>query len=145
MPNQAIPCVASPLIRARETMELLREAMGLPPSAYMTEHRLMELSFGRWEGLTWSEIKAMDPWAADARKGCKWSFLPPEGESYAMLVERLKPWLESLAGDTLVVSHGGVARALMALIGGLSTASAPGVDIRQGRAILFEAGTWRWI
>src|ERR1044071_3224224 len=47
--------VSSPLGRARETMELMRTAMGLDPAAYRTDARLMEMSFGRWEGFTYAE------------------------------------------------------------------------------------------
>jgi broad specificity phosphatase PhoE len=43
--------VASPLTRTRDTMELARGAMGLDPKDYALDPRLMELSFGRWEGL----------------------------------------------------------------------------------------------
>src|SRR5690242_15191380 len=42
--------VSSPLGRARETMELMRAAMDLDPGRYRTGARLMEMSFGRWEG-----------------------------------------------------------------------------------------------
>src|SRR3954454_17086524 len=38
--------VASPLGRTRETMERLREAIGLVPTAYRADDRLKELSFG---------------------------------------------------------------------------------------------------
>ncbi len=44
--------VASPLGRTRETMERLRRAMGLDPTAYRTDDRLKEVSFGDWEGFT---------------------------------------------------------------------------------------------
>src|SRR3984957_8827833 len=50
--------VASPLVRARETMEIARDTMGLPPGRYRLEATLKELSFGAWEGLTWPEIEA---------------------------------------------------------------------------------------
>ena len=49
--------VASPLGRTRETMEILRRAMGLPPLAYRTDPRLVEVSFGDWEGHTLAELK----------------------------------------------------------------------------------------
>ena len=52
---------ASPLERARETMEIARDAMGLPPSRYRLDPVLKEISFGAWEGLTWREIEARDP------------------------------------------------------------------------------------
>jgi probable phosphoglycerate mutase len=137
--------VASPLSRARDTMERVRAAMGLDPAAYETDDRLVELSFGRWEGLTWPEVKARDPWAARAREGDKWTFQPPGGESYAMLADRLRPWLAGLSRETLIVSHGGVARVLMALIGGSPITTAPLRDIHQGRVLIFEAGACHWL
>ena len=137
--------VASPLSRTRDTMELARGAMGLDPGDYALDARLMELSFGRWEGLIWPEVKAMDPWAAKAREGDKWLFQPPGGESYAMLADRLRPWLATVAGDTVVVSHGGVARVLMAMIGGIPVSDAPMMDIHQGRVLIFQNGSRRWL
>ena len=53
--------VASPLGRTRETMEILRRAMGLDPLAYRTDKRLVEVSFGDWEGHTLEELMAMTP------------------------------------------------------------------------------------
>ena len=137
--------VASPLSRTRDTMELARGAMGLDPWDYEQDDRLMELSFGRWEGLLWPEVKAMDPWAAKAREGDKWLFQPPGGESYAMLADRLRPWLATVSCDTLVVSHGGVARVLMAMIAGIPITDAPMMDIHQGRVLIFENGARRWL
>ncbi len=43
--------VSSPLVRARETMELMRATLGLPPDGYRVDARLAEISFGDWEGL----------------------------------------------------------------------------------------------
>jgi probable phosphoglycerate mutase len=137
--------VASPLTRTRNTMELARGAMGLDPKDYALDDRLMELSFGRWEGLIWPEVKALDPLAAQAREGDKWQFQPPGGESYAMMSDRLRPWLATVTCDTVVVSHGGVARVLMAMIGGVSIADAPLMDIHQGRVLIFQDGRRRWL
>jgi len=137
--------VASPLSRTRNTMEIARGAMGLDPREYALDDRLMELSFGRWEGLIWPQVQAMDPWAAKAREGDKWLFQPPGGESYAMLADRLRPWLATVSSDTLVVSHGGVARVLMAMIGGIPVSDAPMMDIHQGRVLIFENGARRWL
>ncbi len=137
--------VASPLGRARETMEIAREAMGLPPARYRLDPVLKELSFGAWEGLTWPEIEARDPEGLRAREKDKWNFAPPGGESYAMLAERVRPWLGGLTADAFVVSHGGVARALMTLIAGVKPAKAMDAPIAQGRALRFENGECRWI
>ena len=137
--------IASQLVRARQTMEIARDAMGLPPGRYRLEATLKELSFGAWEGLTWPEIEAQDPKGIRARTRDKWRFAPPGGESYAMLTERVRPWLERLTGDAFVVSHGGVARALMTLIAGVPPAKAADAPITQGRALAFEKGGCRWI
>jgi broad specificity phosphatase PhoE len=137
--------VASPLVRARETMEIARDALGLEPRRYRLDAALKEISFGVWEGLTWPEIESRDPRGVRARRKDKWNFAPPDGESYAMLAERLSPWLSGLTGDAFVVSHGGVARALMALVGGVAPAKAADAPIAQGRALCFENGSCHWI
>src|SRR5271155_3082456 len=43
--------IASPLGRARETMEIARAAIDLPPGRYRVNAALKEISFGAWEGL----------------------------------------------------------------------------------------------
>jgi broad specificity phosphatase PhoE len=137
--------IASPLKRARETMEIARDAIGLPPRRYWLDPVLKEISFGAWEGLTWPEIEARDPKGVRMRRRDKWSFTPPGGESYATLAARVRPWLGGLTGDAFVVSHGGVARALMTLIAGVAPAKAADAPIAQGRALCFENGNCRWI
>src|ERR1700691_6186900 len=47
---------ASSLHRTCATMELLREAAGLPPTGYRADHRLMEMHCGDQIWLTLSEI-----------------------------------------------------------------------------------------
>jgi broad specificity phosphatase PhoE len=137
--------IASPLVRARETMEIARDAIGLTPGRYRLDAALKEISFGVWEGLTWPEIEARDPRGVRARRKDKWSFAPPDGESYAMLAERLRPWLDGLNGGAFVVSHGGVARALMMLVAGVAPVKAADAPIVQGRALCFEDGSCHWI
>ena len=53
----ALDFVSSPLGRARETMELARAALGLDPDGYRIEPRLIEISFGDWEGFTIAELR----------------------------------------------------------------------------------------
>ncbi|MDB5576652.1 MAG: putative phosphoglycerate mutase, partial [Bradyrhizobium sp.] len=43
-----LPFVASPLGRARLTMELVRKTMQLPPEKYALDDRLREIAFGQW-------------------------------------------------------------------------------------------------
>ncbi len=135
----------SPLGRTRETMELARAAMALPPGDYALNDALKELTFGDWEGLTWPEVAIRAPGGPEARAADKWNFTPPGGESYAALAERLTPWLKTVREDLFVCSHGGVARALMVLLGGLAPEKAADADIHQGRALLFAEGRFRWM
>ncbi|GGK30716.1 histidine phosphatase family protein [Salinarimonas ramus] len=137
--------VASPMRRTRDTMEILRGTLGLPRDAYRLDERLVEISFGSWEGSTWPEIRDRDPAGAAAREADKWGFVPPQGESYAMLARRLAPVVEGLVRDTVMVAHGGVARALLTLMADAATERAPHFDIWQGRVLVIQDGAWRWV
>ena len=88
---------------------------------------LREKNFGAWEGLTFREVEARYPdlyrnWlmAADP------SFAPPGGESDLQLysradtvVDRLREARTDRDGNFLVVTHGGMLRALIARLLGL--------------------------
>jgi probable phosphoglycerate mutase len=130
--------VASPLGRARETMELLRAGLGLPPRDYRTERRLMEMSFGRWEGFTFAELQAREAAALAARERDKWGFVLPEGESYEQLVVRVRDWYDAVDRDTVVASHGGVCRALIAHLGIKPKETASLGEIGQGCVYVFS-------
>lgn len=136
--------VASPLSRTRETMAILRRTLGLPPDEYRLDPRLVELTFGAWEGLTWREVRRRDASGAARRERDKWGFVPPGGESYADLRRRIEPALASLPRPALVVSHGGVARVMLNLLAGMSEREAPRVDIWQGRVLLLRGGGYAW-
>ncbi len=53
--------VASPLGRARHTMELVRGALELPPDSYALDDRLREIGYGHWEGSTLQEMQVSHP------------------------------------------------------------------------------------
>jgi probable phosphoglycerate mutase len=138
--------VASPMLRTRETMELLRKAIGLHPEVYKLDDRLVELTFGVWEGMTWKEVRKAEPQMAALRERDKWNYAPPGGgESYAMLTDRIRPVLDDLTRDTVIVAHGGVARAFLALACGVSSRQAAGMDIWQGRILVIEGRNHRWV
>ncbi len=138
--------VASPLKRTRRTMEILRTSLGLPPEGYRTDPRLREIGFGSWEGSTWAEIRRRDPAGAAGRDRDRWHHRPPGSgaESYAALVERVGPLLAGLERDTVIVAHGGVARAALVALGHLDIYAAPRIGIRQGEVLILEPAGWRW-
>jgi len=135
--------IASPLSRARETMELMRTGLGLEPGAYRIEPRLAELSFGDWEGFTYAELRQRQfgPRQLAERERDKWNFLPPAGESYAQLMVRVQGWYAGLARDAVVVAHGGVARTLFVLLGVLKPDVAPVHDVDQGAVYVLAPGS----
>lgn len=138
--------IASPMERARETMEILRFQLGLPPKDYRSDERLKELTFGEWEGFTWREVRKAERELALMRERDKWSFVPPGGgESYKMLAERVRPVLAGITRETVLVSHGGVARAVLALVGEVSPGEAAMVDIWQGKILMIEPGKASWV
>ena len=124
--------VSSPLARARETMEILRATLGIAPLGYGIEPRLTEISFGEWEGLTYAEVTMRDPDIVARREADKWQFLPPGGENYRQVVQRVGAWYTTLERDTVVCAHGGTGRALVALLGIAPPEQAVHQEIDQG-------------
>lgn len=143
----AFDFVASPLKRTRQTMELVREAMGLDPLAYRTDARLMELHFGDWQGFTYRELEGRYPGSTQERRFDKWNFVPPGrlAENYAMLTERVKPWLEGVARPTVCITHGGVIRVIIRLVAGYPERQASRLDVPQDKLLRLEAGRLDWL
>ncbi len=137
--------VSSPLGRARETMNLVRAALGLDPAAYRLDPRLLEITFGAWEGHTLAELAATGDGAIAARQSDKWGYVPPGGESYAMLAARIDRWLDSLTGNTVAVSHGAVGRVVRGRLQGLPTVDVPLLPAPQDRVLVWRAGRLEWL
>jgi broad specificity phosphatase PhoE len=129
--------VASPLGRARSTMELVRGTLKLRPGDYAVDDRLREIGYGDWEGSTLAQMQASDPEVFARRQADKWTVPPPGGESYAAVQARVSDWYNDLTADTVAVAHGGTARALMVALGIETPASAADLTIEQGAVYVF--------
>ena len=108
-----LPVWSSPLRRCRELAGLLH------PQPVIDE-RLIEMDFGRWEGVAWDAIPRLelDAWAADVAH-----YAPPGGESPRAVQRRVLDFVAGLAVDEAVaVTHGGVMRLLQAAADGRSIA-----------------------
>ena len=105
---------SSPLQRCRQLAEQFGEPYSLCP-------QIVELSFGLWEGLSWTEIHQQYP-EAMAAWGEDWlNIAPPGGESALQLQARVQSWRTHLDdGVHLAFTHAGVIRALRVLCNGLS-------------------------
>jgi broad specificity phosphatase PhoE len=129
--------VASPLARSVETMRIVLASADRSDAMFATDARLMELTYGDWEGLTLPEVAKRDPDAMRRRDTDKWNYVPPAGESYAMLAERVSEWLMSLRAPSLIVAHGGTLRVLLHNLAGLPSHDAPHLAVPQDRVVLF--------
>jgi broad specificity phosphatase PhoE len=141
--ESSLAFVASPLGRARSTMELVRGVLKLPASEYALDDRLREIGYGQWEGSTLAQMQASDPEIFAARLSDKWTISPPDGESYASVQARMSDWYAQLTTDTVAVAHGGTARALMVALGVETPDSAAELTIEQGAVYLFGDGGLR--
>lgn len=114
-PFQPEVTFCSPLLRARQTAELLAEHSAI--GTVHENHDLREIDFGGWENMRFAEITVGEPelvkrWAA-------WSpdFAFPAGEAVADFLARTGAVAARLADrseeSVLVVAHGGVIRALI--------------------------------
>jgi len=144
-PAPALAFVASPLSRARETMEIIRTELGLAPAGYRTDERIKELGFGVREGMHWPEYVAVLR-AAEHRDGTDpWTFVPAGGESYAAGLARATRFFEDLAEDTVVVAHGGISRCVHAALGLLTEKDAMAHPIPQDKVMVLRRGTLDWV
>lgn len=129
---------SSPLVRAKETAEIIAAELGLPFAGVVPD--LREREFGEGEGMLVSEyIRSYGDWHAEV----------PGAESLDQVGVRAIAALHGIARDArrrsapraesvLVVAHGGVIRAVMDHVSG-GTLPRDGEIIANGSAHRFEA------
>lgn len=137
--------VASPLLRTRQTMEIVRAALDLKPDNYDTDDRLKEFDFGDWEGRSWEELKREHREAVRARRADPFNFVVPNGESYALVSARVASWLADIDRDTIVVAHGGIMRCLRGHVMELDPAEIPRLDVPQDRVMVIGDSRIGWL
>ena len=109
---------ASPLKRCHQLAQALciDKTLGYPSENIKLDERLRELHFGDWEMHAWDAIPRdiFDVWANDYA-----NLAPPNGETFLQLHARAKRFVEDVSShyhgkSILVVTHGGLIRALVA-------------------------------
>ncbi len=103
--------VTSDLLRAAQFAKQIASVFERP---LYEDHRLREISMGRWENRTWGEIEAEYPTQLEAWFSDFVNVRPPEGESFVELRTRVRSWLQDLdrTGVYVVVTHAGVIRTI---------------------------------
>ncbi len=113
--KQIAACYTSDLSRCTTGAAIICQALGIKP----TVHReLRELNIGRWEGLTWLEIKTRWPDGWRTRLADLVNYRVPQGENLLDLEARVMPVITQIVErhkgeEVLVVAHGGVNRIVL--------------------------------
>lgn len=115
-------CYCSPLVRARQTADILLESMKTP---IIYDTRVCEMNFGEGEGVLLKDISVKPEYE---NIHCLFHE-PPKyratecGESYESLFERVRSFLdeeiypkEGIAEQILICCHGGIIRAFFAFL-----------------------------
>ncbi len=131
--------------RTRQTLAIICDALGLNYMDAQADDRLQEIDVGDWEGRYYSDIQAeIGPFIDTDRR--LFSKVPPNGEWYDAIAERMASWLTEIERTTtpcLVISHGISARVLRGLLVGgaphFGVAIAP--DAPQGTIFKIENGS----
>jgi len=127
--------VASPLVRALETAEILS---GGPVA---TDNRLVEMDWAVWEGRTLDDLRAEIGNLRSAWEAGGLDFRAPGGESPREVQARLRPFMAERAAagrPTVAVCHRGVIRAVYALAIGWDMKSSPPRRLADGAVHLFR-------
>lgn len=126
-----------PAVYSSPLSRCLKLARALVPKGGVVhqDERLKELNFGDWEGLAWDRIPRaeLDAWGDDfVNRPC------PGGESYLDLFTRVRSFRaetlegDGASGDILIVSHGGVLRALLCDVLGMAPEKSFALEIDPG-------------
>ncbi|MBL8565330.1 MAG: histidine phosphatase family protein [Hyphomicrobiaceae bacterium] len=137
--------VASPLGRTIETMRILRGALGMAADGFATDERLIELNYGHWQGQLLADLPHLDPAGVAGRAADPFNWRPRGGENYADLAGRLSGWLSTVERDCVVVSHGGVSRALRWLLVGVDEAEIQSLPVPQDRVLVIRGEAAEWL
>jgi len=136
LPLQLDIVYTSPLIRCLQLADTIAKARQLE---MVTDARLKELNFGDWELKAWNDLdqSSLMDWMNNYVEVCC-----PNGESYAQLAGRVEEFLNSLAVLTYrsvaIVTHGGVIKALHAVINQVSLKEAMHVQVACGAMVKFQ-------
>ncbi len=131
--TRGVAFFSSPLIRATETLEIMRSEMGLSPRRYAIDDRLIEIDLGHWNGRTYDEIAEENPGVHERRDKAKWDFVVPGGESYRDAAVRIRDFLLKLDQTAVIVGHGASGRILRGYLLGLKPSRVPHLEAPQDK------------
>ena len=107
--------VSSPMIRARQTSEIIAEKIGIDIAF---DDNLREQDFGSWEGKKIADIRKDEPGIIEIQESRGWDFCPPEGESRNSVLKRALKAIRKATDiydehHVLVVTHNSVIKSIL--------------------------------
>lgn len=93
----------SPLFRTKQFSSLVCEHIKVDFDKCIEESRLMEHSFGLWEGLTDEEISEKYPGMGEERYSNWWDYIVPMGESYELISKRTSKLLNLFSSEEKLI------------------------------------------
>lgn len=134
--------IVSPLGRTQRSAALILAELDGGIAEVRADPGVIEVSWGRWEGLRRAEIAARDPERWAAREADRWNVPPPEGESHGRLADRAAGWLDRVGYQPrlVVVSHGAFGSTLRGVYLGLEPEAMMALDKPQDAFFRLEAG-----
>lgn len=122
--------------RAVFTAEALALALGVPS---IEQPGLEERNFGDWDSWEWPQIKQeLDKLTNEER----YAFVPPNGESWHQMEQRLQNALQAIAGQqyetVAIVTHYGPIRALLPILKNEPKESTLGLTVEPGQSFIVD-------
>jgi alpha-ribazole phosphatase len=122
--------------RAVFTAEALALALNVPS---LEQSGLEERSFGDWDTWEWPQIAAeLNKLTTEER----YTFIPPNGESWQQMEERLRAALQEIAStqytSVAIITHSGAIRALLPIVKGEPKESTLDLLAGNGQAFVVE-------
>jgi len=100
-----IKIFSSPLGRARDTALIICRELGINTDSIIFDNRIIEFNYGIFEG---KKREDMMPWQEfQDREADKWSYKIENGESYILVKDRVKDFLDDIKNEkkVIVVAH----------------------------------------
>jgi alpha-ribazole phosphatase len=142
---QGFDLYSSPLKRCATLATYLGERAPLDATTVHFDDRLKEMDFGDWEFTPWADISPSQRahWMSNIA-----DHAPPGGESFGEVAARADAWLaqarialaEHKLPGALVVTHGGVIRALLANLLGCTIEQGLRLNVDYGGITAVELG-----
>ena len=130
----------SPLKRCKETASIIKGKCNIPT---IISPELQEIDFGKWEGLTLTEMQRQNPkrfnsWFLDFEK-----FRMPGGEDVIVMIKRVQRFLKKVIRkypqkSILIVTHGGPAKVMVMAALGLAISNFWRLHIATGSVSVIE-------